>query len=89
MISPVARISPAVPAAAVPIPIELKRTSLLVATAWSMVYGNLAAPNVPDVILDAFVVSVVADVAKPETAPEEMAIATLAALVILPVESTI
>ena len=71
-----------------PTPTELNCTLLPDATAWSMVYGNLAAPNVPDVILDALVVSVVADVAKPETAPEEMAIATLAALVILPVAST-
>ena len=53
------------------------------------IVGNLAKPIVPEVILDALVVSVVADEANPETAPEEMAIATLAALVILPVASTI
>ena len=35
--------------------------------------------NVPDVILLAFVVSVVADAAKPETAPEAMAIDVLPA----------
>jgi hypothetical protein len=36
--------------------------------------GSLADGSVPELILPAFVVSVVADVAKPETAPEEIAI---------------
>ena len=49
---------------------------------------NLAFGRVPEVILLAFVVSVVAEVAKPDTAPEAIAIATLAALVILPDAST-
>ena len=50
--------------------------------------GSLAELKVPLEIFVAFVVSVVADVARPDTAPDEIAIAVLVTDVILPVAST-
>ena len=51
--------------------------------------GNLAEPNVPAEILVALVVSVVAEVARPDTAPEAIAIATFDAAVIRPLAFTV
>jgi hypothetical protein len=51
--------------------------------------GNLARGNVPELMLLALVVSVVADAANPDTAEDEIAMFTLAAFVILPCASTI
>jgi hypothetical protein len=50
--------------------------------------ANLATGNVPELILLALDVSVVAEAANPETALEAIAIATLEAVVILPFAST-
>ena len=89
VISPVARISPVFPDGFVPTPIDENLTLLFAAKFCVIMYGNTFASNVPEVILFAFVVSIVAEFAKPETAEEEIAIATLDALVILPYPSTI
>ena len=51
--------------------------------------GNLALANVPELILLALVVSVVAEAAKPLTAPLAIAMSTLAAFVIRPSASTV
>ena len=51
--------------------------------------GNLEAFNVPELILEAFVVSVVAEADKPETAPLEIAIGVDVIFVTRPNESTV
>ena len=51
--------------------------------------GNLALANVPEPMLLAFVVSVVADVANPLTAELAIAISTLLAAVICPCALTV
>jgi hypothetical protein len=57
-----------------------------VPTAVMPVYPPLSLPDgsVPEVMLVAFVVSVVADAAKPETCPAAMAMVVFVALVIWP-----
>ena len=50
----------------------------------TVVFGILAAGNVPEVMLEAFVVSVVAEDAKPETAPAAIPILVAVTDVILP-----
>ena len=52
-------------------------------------FGSLAASNVPELILPAFVVSVVAEVANPETALEAIAILVAVTAVTLPFASTV
>ena len=51
--------------------------------------ANLEALNVPEEMLVALVVSVVAEVARPDTAPEAIAIATFDAAVIRPLALTV
>ena len=50
---------------------------------------NLSSGNVPEPILEAFVVSVVAEVAKPETEPAAIAILVAVTAVTLPFASTV